>query len=67
MQGYQDNGPEAYEAYWEAWLEEVQRPLPPDYYYIQNEAIRMLISSRKWCMLPSPSEPHCVDIEVGGG
>ena len=32
-------GPEAYEAYWETWLEEVQRPPPQDYYYIQNEAI----------------------------
>ena len=27
-------GPEAYEAYCEAWLEEVQRPPPQDYYYI---------------------------------
>ena len=32
-------GPEAYAAYWETWLDEVQRPPPQDYYYIQNEAI----------------------------
>ena len=32
-------GPGAYEAYWEAWLAEVQQPPPQDYYYIQNEEI----------------------------
>ena len=39
MQGYEHNGPEAYEAFWESWLEEVQRPPHPDYYYIQNDII----------------------------
>ena len=29
-------GPEAYEAFWETWLAELQQPPPPDYYYSQN-------------------------------
>ena len=39
MQGYAHNSPEAYAAFWETWLEEVQRPPEPDYYYIQNDVI----------------------------
>ena len=39
MQGYGNNSPDAYAAFWETWLEEVQRPPEPDYYYIQNDRI----------------------------